>query len=93
MGNFAEFLFGFDDQFWHEFNLATDTSQIQDFENFLQKCVYNEAPQVPIIYWVRNQTLSGSLKLRHLTVAELFCSASLQESGMGWLFKGLKKSV
>ena len=27
-----------------------------------------------------------------LTLAELFCSASLQESGMGWLFKGLKKS-
>ena len=62
-GNFAEFLFGFDDQFWHEFNLATDTSQIQDFENFFQKCVHNEAPQVPIIYWVRNHTLSGSLSV------------------------------
>ena len=61
MGNFAEFLFGFDDQFWHEFNLATDTSQIQDFEKFLQNCVHNEAPQVPIIYWVINHTISGSL--------------------------------
>ena len=36
---------------------------------------------------------SFATKLRHLTLAELFCSASLQESGMGWLFKGLKKSA
>jgi hypothetical protein len=43
------FQLGFDDQFWHEFHLATDTSQIQDFEKFLRKCVHNKAPQVPVI--------------------------------------------
>ena len=50
---------------------------------------------IPDSWRLAEQNSSTSVKLSqfYLTLAELFCSASLQESRMGWLFKCLNKSV